>query len=130
MEPEWLDESFVLIMHDELIEGYGGSSGLRDPGLLSASLARPRHLYFYEQPTIFELAAAYGFALVKNHPFVDGNKRTAHASMAEFLELNGYVLKEPESDAVRLMYQIAEDKIEQDALAIWLRENSTEIGKR
>jgi death-on-curing family protein len=100
------------------------TGGVRDENLLAASLARPRHLLAYEQPDLFELAAAYGYALAKNHPFIDGNKRTAFAVMATFLLVNGYLLDVPEMDVVQMMERLASDRETQKSLAKWLRENS------
>lgn len=97
---------------------------MRDENLFSASLARPRHLFFYGEPTLFELAAAYGYGLAKNHPFIDGNKRTAFAVMATFLEVNGYSLDVPEPEVVTMMERLATDRETQESIAQWLERNS------
>ena len=86
--PNWLLRSVVEAMHFEQIAEHGGASGIRDPGLLDSALARPLNLWAYASPTLFELAASYAFGVVKNHPFVDGNKRTAFLSAYLFLRLN------------------------------------------
>jgi death on curing protein len=125
LEPFWLDERLVRAMHDDQIEQHGGSFGIRDEHLLSASLARPQHLFTYgESPSIFDLAAAYGYGLAKNHPFIDGNKRTAFVVMATFLELNGYSLEAPEVEVVLTMERLAVDEEDQDSIALWLQEKS------
>lgn len=124
-EPRWVPEIAVSAMHEELIAEHGGASGLRDSGLLSASLARPRHLFSYsENATLFDLAAAYGYGLAKNHSFVDGNKRIALAVIDVFLRLNGYKLVAPEPEAVVMMINLVEGVENQDSLAAWISENS------
>lgn len=125
-EPFWICEDIAKLIHADQISQHGGSSGIRDENLLSASLARPRHLFAYGQPTLFDLAAAYGYGLAKNHPFIDGNKRVAFAVMATFLELNGYSLDVPEMDVVAMMEGLATDRENQDSLAKWLEENSVQ----
>ena len=84
-EPIWVTEKIVLAIHEDQLVQHGGTSGIRDENLLGASLARLKHLFAYGNPTIFDLAAAYGYGLAKNHPFVDGNKRTAFMVMYTFL---------------------------------------------
>lgn len=99
-EPFWISEPLAKAMHDDQLRQHGGIPGIRDENLLSASLARPQNLFVYgESPTLFDLAAAYGYGLAKNHPFVDGNKRAAFVVMTVFLELNGYSLEVPVSEA-------------------------------
>ena len=87
--PEWILRETVLALHEQLLAEFGGSKGIRDEGLLNSALDRPENLFVYGQPTLSELAAAYSFGLVKNHPFVDGNKRIGFAIAAVFLQLNG-----------------------------------------
>ena len=87
-----MDETIVLTLHEEHLAEHGGPVGLRDRGLLQSALARPCHLLAYEDPDTAALAAAYAFGIARNHPFVDGNKRTAFTVMALFLALNGYEL--------------------------------------
>lgn len=122
----WMVEEIATMIHADQIVQHGGSPGIRDENLLSASLARPRHLFAYGEPTLFELAAAYGYGLTKNHPFIDGNKRTAFAVMATFLEVNGYSLEVPEMEVVGIMERLASDGETQDTLAKWLEENSVQ----
>jgi death-on-curing protein len=115
-------------MHSDQLSQHGGTSGIRDENLLSASLARPRNLFTYgESPTVFDLAAAYGYGIAKNHPFIDGNKRVAFVAMATFLELNGYSLDTPEMEVVIMMERLAMGLESQDSVAAWLEENSIRL---
>ena len=125
-EPFWMAEEIATMIHADQIVQHGGSPGIRDENLLSASIARPRHLFAYGEPTLFDLAAAYGYGLTNNHPFIDGNKRTAFAVMATFLEVNGYSLEVPEMEVVGIMERLASDGETQDTLAKWLEENSVQ----
>nr|WP_199302742.1 type II toxin-antitoxin system death-on-curing family toxin [Oscillatoria sp. FACHB-1406] len=119
-----MTEPIVLAIHEALISQYGGLSGLRDSGMLSASLARPRHRFAYEpEVSLPALAAAYGFALCNNHPFIDGNKRTAFMAMYVFLGLNGYGLTVPEPEVVLMMEGLASAEIDEKALAAWLTQS-------
>jgi death-on-curing protein len=124
-QPRWVPEEAVIVIHQELIVENGGKLGLRDVGLLKASLARPQHLFSYvETATLFDLAAAYGYGLAKNHCFVDGNKRTALVVIDVFLRLNGYQLIASEPEAVVIMNEVAEGVKDQDSLSAWIVENS------
>lgn len=123
-EPIWMSEKIILAIHADQIVTHGGLIGLRDANLLGASLARPRHLWTYENPDIFELGAAYGYGLTKNHPFIDGNKRTAFMAMYTFLRLNCYRLEVAEAEVVSKMEQLASSLLSQKELAGWLRYNS------
>lgn len=123
-EPLWISEEIVLVIHQDQLQQHGGSLGIRDKNLLAASLARPRHLLIYGQPDLFELAAAYGYGLAKNHAFIDGNKRTAFMVMYVFLGLNSYLIEVAELDVVQMMERLATDRETQESLAQWLRENS------
>lgn len=120
-QPRWLTEQMVLAIHEDLISQFGGLSGVRDRSLLEASLARPRHQFSYrEDVSLFTLAAAYGFALCRNHPFADGNKRTAFMAMYVFLGLNGYGLTAPKSEVVLVMESLAAGETDEKALQAWL----------
>lgn len=124
-EPRWVLDEVVVSVHRMLIAEHGGGSGIRDKGLLESALARPRHRFSYEpQSMIFELAAAYGFGLAKNHPFVDGNKRAALAVAAIFLELNGFSLVAPEPEAVIVIEQLATGDLSESELAKWIGDSS------
>jgi len=122
-EPIWVSQKVVLAIHNDQLQQHGGSPGLRDETLLGASLARPQHLLAYNSPDLFDLAAAYGYSLAKNHPFIDGNKRVAFMTMYVFLRLNGYVLEVPEPEVVIMMEQLSTDQKTQADLAQWLRAN-------
>jgi death-on-curing protein len=123
--PVWILRETVLALHEQLIARFGGASGLRDAGLLDSALARPQHLLAYGTPTLFQLAASYGYGLVKNHPFVDGNKRIGFTVVVLFLELNGCSFGADEADAtVRTLALAAGDMSEAD-FADWLQAHST-----
>lgn len=123
--PAWILRETVLALHEQLIARFGGASGLRDSGLLDSALARPQHLLAYGTPTLFQLAASYGYGLVKNHPFVDGNKRIGFTVVVLFLELNGCSFGADEADAtVRTLALAAGDMSEAD-FADWLQTHST-----
>ncbi|MBE9226823.1 type II toxin-antitoxin system death-on-curing family toxin [Phormidium sp. LEGE 05292] len=123
-EPLWISEEIVRVIHQDQIQQHGGSLGIRDENLLAASLARPKHLFAYDEPDLFDLAAAYGYGLAKNHPFIDGNKRTAFMVMYVFLGLNRYLIEVPEKEVVQIMERLATDQENQESLAQWLRKNS------
>ncbi len=121
----WVPEAAVRAMHSELIAEHGGRAGIRDDGLLSPALAGPRNKRVYgASSSVFELAAAYGYAIARNHPFVDGNKRVAFAVTYVFLEMNGYQLEASEVEVVDVMLRLAAGKLEEKELADWLRKNS------
>jgi death-on-curing protein len=112
-------------MHAELIAEHGGRKGVRDAGLLSSALARPRNKQVYgASSSLFDLAAAYGVAIVRNHPFLDGNKRVALAVMYVFLEMNGYRLEAPEVEAVDALLAIVAGDWDEKKLSRWLKKNS------
>jgi death-on-curing protein len=112
-------------MHAELIAEHGGRAGIRDEGLLSSALARPRNKRAYGATTsLFGLAAAHGVAIVRNHPFVDGNKRLALMVMYVFLEINGYLLAAPEVDAADITLRLAAGEVDEKELSGWLKANS------
>jgi death-on-curing protein len=123
-EPTWITEQIFLAIHEDQLAQHGGSPGIRDENLLGASLARPKHLFAYSDPTIFDLAAAYGYGLAKNHPFIDGNKRTAFMVMYTFLGLNNYWLEVSEIEVVLKMESLAIDTETQESIALWLSNNT------
>jgi death-on-curing protein len=120
----WLERRDVEAFHAAQIAEFGGLSGLRDAGGLESALARPLNLAAYGKPSIFELAASYAFGIARNHPFVDGNKRTALVASFAFLELNGYEVSAPEADAVLTFVDLAAGRLTQEALSKWLEHHS------
>ena len=124
-EPSWLNERMVKAFHENQICLHGGLSGIENENMLAASCARPKHLFAYDNTaTIFDLAAAYGYAFAKNHAFVDGNKRVGLVAMLTFLYLNGFLLKVPEIEAVLMMTRLAASEETQESVSKWLAENS------
>lgn len=125
-EPFWLDETIVRAMHEDQLAQHGGLPGIRDNNLFLASLDRPKNLLAYGEPTptIFDLAAAYGYGFAKNHAFVDSNKRVAFVTTATFLELNGYSLNIPETEVVLMMQRLASGEETQESIAKSLQQNS------
>ncbi|MEH2398471.1 type II toxin-antitoxin system death-on-curing family toxin [Nostoc sp.] len=125
----WLSEAVIKAMHEEQLAEHGGLLGIRDRNLLLASLDRPKNLFAYGEPTptVFELAAAYAFGFVKNHAFIDGNKRVAFVSMAIFLILNGYSLEVPEKEVVLMIKRLSADQETQESIADWIKENCLKI---
>jgi len=126
-EPIWLLERLVLAAHARLLAAYGGPEGLRDIGLLQSALARPRQHYTYGTPDIIELAALYTAGVVRNHPFVDGNKRTGFAIGIAFLELNGFVFQAAEEDAIQAVFALAAGDLDEAGYAKWLRTNAKQL---
>lgn len=126
----WLERRDVEAFHAAQIAEFGGFPGLRDAGALESSLARPLNLLAYGKPTIFELAAAYGFGICRNHPFVDGNKRTSLVSTFVFLELNGYEPTASEEDAVVTLLALADGSLSEKEFATWLEGNSRRLSRR
>lgn len=124
MNPIWVPDPVVVIIHDRQIARHGGAAGTRDQGLLEAALARPRNLAAYEDPDLGALAAAYAFGISKAHAFVDGNKRTAFVTAATFLRLNGLHLHPSPFDGVRMMEELAVGELTETEFAEWLRQTS------
>lgn len=120
-EPVWLDRSDALAIHDRQLAEHGGGTGLRDSGLLDSALARPRNRWSYGDHDPAEIAAAYAFGVARNHPFVDGNKRTAWVLARLFLGLNGHELRFEPQDAIATMLALAAGELEEAELADWFR---------
>jgi len=126
MEPEWLTKALMLAVHDEQLAEHGGGAGVRDEGLLEAALARLHNRFAYDPAAdLATLAAAYAFGLARNHPFIDGNKRTAFVAAEVFLDLNGVTLTASDESCVLTMLRLAAGEIEEDAFADWLRANAS-----
>jgi death-on-curing protein len=123
-EPKWIIKAVVLAAHDEQLAEHGGHAGLRDDGLLESALARPVNQYSYGEADIFDLAAAYAYGLIKNHPFLDGNKRTSLTVSLGFLLLNGFKVTAEEAARLPVWLSLAEGKLDEAELAQWLRTNS------
>jgi death-on-curing protein len=119
----WIDANVILAVHEEQLAEHGGGAGVRDPGLMDSALARPINLAAYGQPDVAELAAAYGFGLARNHPFVDGNKRTAFVAVELFLALNGWLLNASDADCVLTMLALAAGELDEPTFAAWLRDH-------
>jgi len=119
----WLDRQVMLAVHEEQLAEHGGAGGIRDMGMFESALSRPQNLAAYGSPDVAALAAAYGFGLARNHPFVDGNKRTAFVSVELFLWLNGQQLLASDADCVLTMLALAAGDLSEDAFAQWLREH-------
>jgi len=119
----WLKKEAVLAIHDRQVAEHGGSAGVRDDGLLESALARAQQLHAYGDPApdLADLAAALAYGLSRNHPFVDGNKRTAHVAYRTFLELNGSELVATDEEKYVSILALAEGKLPERGFAAWLR---------
>jgi death-on-curing protein len=129
--PVWVEEREALALHDKLLALYGGPAGLRDQALLQSALARAAQLIAYgDAPDIIDLAAAYTVGIVRNHPFVDGNKRTGFVVGVLFLELNGYQFAASEEDAAQAVLNLAAGQIDELGYTGFLRANSKRTGRK
>ena len=125
-EPVWIEERDALTLHDRLLALHGGAEGLRDRTLLESALARPQqHFIYAESPNMFGMAAAYTSGIVRNHPFVDGNKRTGFVVGILFLELNGYRFAASEQDAARAVLGLASGDLDEVGYTAFLRANAS-----
>jgi death on curing protein len=123
-EPAWIDRRDAVALHDRLLALEGGAAGLRDNGLLESALARPKQLRAYDDGAdVIQMAAAYTAGIVRDHPFVDGNKRTGFVVGVLFLELNGYRFVASEEDAAQAVLNLAAVRLEEGAFATWMRAN-------
>ena len=122
--PVWVLRDTVLLLHEQSLAEFGGLAGIRDEGMLDSALGKPENLIAYGKPNIFDLAASYGFGLVKNHPFIDGNKRVGFVTAVTFLELNGYKFHASEADAAVRTLALAAGEMSEAAYAEWLKANS------
>jgi death-on-curing protein len=129
-EPVWIDERDALALHDRLLALHGGAVGLRDDGLLKSALARPQqHFAYAESPDVVDMAATYTWGIVRNHPFVDGNKRTGFVVGVLFLELNGYRFNASEEDAAQMVLELASGNLDEAGYIAFLRAHAS-IGKK
>lgn len=129
-KPVWLRKDVILAVHERLLADHGGGSGVRDESLLESALARPQNPFSYGKPSICDLAAAYGCGIIKNHPFVDGNKRAGFMAALLFLGRNGHELAADESDAVLKTLAVAAGEMTEKDYAAWLRKNSRPLKRR
>ena len=120
-EPAWLTRAMIVAVHAALLRDHGGSSGIRDDGLLDSALNRPRNKWAYGETDLAALAAAYAFGMARNHPFVDGNKRTAFTAAALFLAINVCDLDAGEVEVVDIVTRLAAGRLTEAALASWIR---------
>lgn len=119
-EPVWIPEDAILTIQENMLARFGGLSGLRDHGLLLSALERPRNRFAYASPTLYELAAEYTAGIVKNHPFLDGNKRVGFMAAYIFLGMNGLSMSAPEEEVVVYTLGLAAGEIEAHDYAAWL----------
>jgi death-on-curing protein len=119
----WLDSDALLAAHDEQLAEHGGASGIRDIGMFESALARPKNQAAYGEPDAAALAAAYAFALAKNHSFVDGNKRIALVALESFLVLNGFDLKADDGQATLVILSVAAGSFGEEELTTWITKN-------
>lgn len=122
-EPLWLTAEVVLSVQKQLLARFGGLEGLRDEGLLDSALNRPQQLFSYGNPSVFEMAAVYAHGIVKNHPFLDGNKRIAFMAAYIFLGANGHELSVPEPEAALRTLALAAGEIGAQEYTEWLKES-------
>lgn len=125
----WITKAQLLTMHDEQLAEHGGAQGLRDEGLLESALARPKNLLAYadSRPSLHQLAAAYMSGIARNHPFVDGNKRTAMLAGFVFLELNGWFVNATQEDAYLVTLDLAAGRLTEEELAQWFEQNTAPL---
>lgn len=124
-QPVWVRKSVVEAIHDAQLAEHGGATGLRDAGLLDSALARPVNLYAHGEKDLCALAAAYAHGVARNHPFIDGNKRTGFLAAYLFLRLNGLVLDADEASAAMTMIALSAGEISETDFVVWLRDNLT-----
>ena len=126
IEPEWLSLDLALAIHDRQLAEHGGPTGVRDKGMLESALARPLNQWTYGEDDLCALAAAYAYGIARNHPFADGNKRTAWVFARLFLRLNGQALSFAPREAIDVVLALAAGEISEDELADWFRQRLCE----
>ena len=123
-EPEWVSDRVALAIHRAQLAQHGGADGVRDLGLLESAMARPQNLFAFGNPDIADLAASYAFGIARNHPFADGNKRTAFVVCLLFLAKNGQDLVADDVECIRTFWALAAGEVAEADLATWIRTNS------
>ena len=124
MSWRWVTRRIATAIHLKQIQRHGGGHGIRDEGMLESALARPQNLAACGEPTVFDLAASYAFGLARNHPFIDGNKRTAFVASVLFLRLNGQVFEAEQAEAALIFLRLAAGELSEAELAEWFRRHS------
>lgn len=122
-EPVWLELSIIIDIHSEQLALFGGPEGVRDIAMLESALARPMNKFAYGETDLAALAASYAFGIARNHPFVDGNKRAAFASIIVFLGLNGIDFDVPPAAATAMILSLAAGEVAEEGLTRWIRDN-------
>ena len=124
-EPQWLNLAELMAIHNRQLAEHGGGEGLRDEGLLDSALSRPQFKWQYEDPApdLAALAASLAFGIIKNHPFIDGNKRTGYVACRLFLQINGEDITATQDEKYMAFYSVASGDLSEDALALWLRDH-------
>lgn len=125
----FLPKDLILLFHEQLIQIYGGSYGVRDENLLDSALQQPKATFDgkYLHDNLLKMAAAYGYHLCNNHPFIDGNKRIALVAMDVFLQRNGFEITACEKDTFKMMMDLASGRLSKDELVIWLKNNTSSL---
>lgn len=124
-EPVWIELEVVLAIHDGQLAEHGGQAGVRDRGLLESAMARPQNQFAYGEHSIARLAASYAFGISRNHPFLDGNKRTSLVVAELFLELNGSDLTATDAECVTTFLRLAAGELTEEELADWIAAHSS-----
>ena len=122
-EPVWLTVEMIVAIHEAQLVEHGGPPGIRDQGMLESALGRPRNKWAYEIGHLAAMAAAYGYGIARNHPFVDGSKRTSLMAIFVFLGLNGVDFDVPEADFAAIILSLAAGEVNEEGLTRWLRDN-------
>lgn len=127
MNWKWIEQSVVVAIHDYQIADHGGLPGIRDKGLIESALARPKNIARHKECDVFDLAAAYGWGIARNHGFIDGNKRTAYVTTRLFLRLNRWDIIAPAVERVLVFEKLGSGEIDEKGFAAWLKEHSAKL---
>jgi death-on-curing protein len=125
LTPVWIPRELIIALHLRQLSEHGGGAGLRDEGLLDSALQRPHNKFEYEEPDLADLAAAYAFGIAKNHPFIDGNKRTALVASFTFLYVNGLKVTTTQEENTTQFFALAAGEVSENQLAEWFRSNTS-----